>query len=91
MKVTERDMDLEDDDSVPTVQGILREAEDIGIVDVSKFTFVEDEDVVGGNDRFVLMMLKEEVLFFPERPRVDLNTTPAAAIASRRTGPDVCG
>ncbi len=37
-----------------TVQSILREAEDIGIVDVSKFTFVEDEDVVGGKDRFVL-------------------------------------
>ncbi len=53
MKVTEHDMDLEDDDSVPTEQSILREAEDIGIVDVSKFTFVEDEDVVGGNDRFV--------------------------------------
>ncbi len=27
MKVTEHDMDLEDDDSVPTVQSILREAE----------------------------------------------------------------
>ncbi len=54
MKVPEHDMDLEDDDFVPTVQSILREAEDIGIVYVSKFTFVEDEDVIGGNDRFVL-------------------------------------
>ncbi len=39
MKVTERDMDLEDDDSVPTVQSILREAEDIGIVDVFEIYF----------------------------------------------------
>ncbi len=36
-----------------------------------------------------LLMLKEEVLLFPEGRVVDLNTTPAAAIASRRTGPDV--
>ncbi len=37
-----------------------------------------------------LLMLKEEVpLFFLKGRVVDLNTTPAAAIASRRTGPDV--
>ncbi len=34
-------------------RAFLREAEDIGMSMFRKFAFVEDEDVVGGNDRFV--------------------------------------
>ncbi len=66
MEVIEHGMDIEHDDSVPTVQSILRQAKDIGIVDVSKFTFVEDEDVVGGDDRFVLTDVEGRSPLFPE-------------------------
>ncbi len=69
MKVTERDMDLEDDDSVPTVQSILREAEDIGIVDVSNLLSLKMRIVVGRNDRFVLTDVEIRSPLFPEKPR----------------------